>query len=95
MTDVIEFPKQMPPATEEFRALLSRLFEEIEELRCVEGVLDAAPLEMLGERVEAAHDVMIRSIERINAVHTAFEEWHLRARRPARAKLSSRRAKQT
>jgi hypothetical protein len=71
-----------PPRDDGFDEIHARLYEEIDELRCVVEILSChASFENLGDTALAARSVLTRSLKRLDDVHTDFWNWHMRLRR--------------
>lgn len=74
-----------PPAFEDdgFGDMHSDLNDEIDSLRCVEAIMKASS--PLGAELDAPMGLLIRTVKRIDELHTTLDEWHVRrfARRAA------------
>jgi hypothetical protein len=73
----------VPPSDSDdgFSSIYDAMAEQLDALRTVQATMELHHTD-LGEQLDAALGVLIRATRRIDELHTALEEWHLRRRRP-------------
>ena len=79
MSDVIKLAPS-PAGDDGFGEIFSGLAEEIDSLRCVEAVM-RANCTRLGTDLDAAMGLLIRTVKRIDELHTELDEWDVGRRK--------------